>query len=96
LVFDVDNKRDDVLEAADIDDGEDAKKKSINNRDDTFEAMVDDGDNSDTNEATPFDEFNFFQDFVIDLPFCLSIAIIFFDVDVFVFVMVYSMGDYWK
>ncbi len=71
-------------------------KKSISNWDDTFEAVEDDGDDSDTNEATPFDGFGFFLDFVIDLPFCLSIAIIFFGVDVFVFVMVYSMRDYWK
>jgi hypothetical protein len=72
------------------------KKKSINNRDNKFEAMEDDGDDSDTNEATPFNGFDFFLDFVIDLPFCLSIAIIFFGVDVFVFIMVYSMRDYWK
>jgi hypothetical protein len=96
LIFDVNNKRDDVLEAADIDDGDDAKKKSINNWDNTFEAMEVDGDDSDTNEATPFNKFDFFQDFVIDLPFCLSVAIIFFGVDVFVFVMVYSIRDYWK
>jgi hypothetical protein len=95
LIFDVNDERDDVLEAADIDDGDDAKKKSIDNRDDTFKAMKDDGDNSNTKEATPFDGFNFFQDLVIDLPFCLFVAIIFFGVDVFVFVMVYSMRDYW-
>jgi hypothetical protein len=59
-----------------------------------FEAMEDDGDNSDTNKATPFDGFVFFRDFTIDLPFCLSIEIIFFGADVFVFVMVYSMKDY--
>jgi hypothetical protein len=58
--------------------------------------VEDDEDNSDTNEATPFDGFNYFQDFVIDLPFCLSAAIICFGVDVFVFVIVYSMRDYWK
>jgi hypothetical protein len=61
-----------------------------------FEAIKDNGDDSDTNKATPFNGFVFFQDFVIDLPFCLSIAIIFFGVDVFVIVMVYSMRDYWK
>ncbi len=58
--------------------------------------MEDDGDSSDTNEATPFDGFDFFQDFLIELPFCLSVAIIFFSVDVFVFIMAYSMRDYWK
>ncbi len=71
-------------------------KKSINDWDNTFKAMEDDGDNSDTKKATPFGGFDFFQDFIIDLPFCLSIAIIFFGVDGFVFVMVYSMRDYWK
>ncbi len=96
MIFDVKDKRDDVLEAADIDDGDDTKKKSIDNWDDTFEAIEDNGDDSNTNKATPFDGFNFFQDFVIDLQFCLSIAIIFFGVDVFVFIMVYSMRDYWK
>ncbi len=60
LIFNVNDKRDDVLEAADINNRDDAKKKSINNRDDTFEAVEDDGDNSDTNEATPFNGFDFF------------------------------------
>jgi hypothetical protein len=96
LIFNVNNRRDDILEAADIDNGDDAKKKSINDRDDTFEAVEDDGDNSDTNKATPFNGFNFFQDFDIDLPFCLSVAIIYFGVDVFVFITVYSMRDYRK
>ncbi len=94
MIFDVDDKRDDVVEGADIDDGDDAKKKSINDRDDRFEAMEDDGDDSDTNKATPFDGFDLYQDFVIDLPFCLSIPIILFGVGVIVFVMVYSMRDY--
>ena len=58
--------------------------------------MEDDGDDSNTKKATPFDGFDFYLDFVIDLQFCLSIAIIFFGVDVVVFVMVYSMRDYWK
>ncbi len=96
MIFDVDNKRDDVLEAADIDGGDNTKKKSIDNWDNTFKAMEDNGDDSNTNELTPFDGFVFFIDFVIDLPFCLSVAIIIFGVDVFVFVMVYSMRDYWK
>jgi hypothetical protein len=60
LIFNVNDKRDDVLEAADIDNGDDSKKKFINNWDDTFEAVEDNGDNSDTNEATPFDGFDFF------------------------------------
>ncbi len=38
----------------------------------------------------------FFWDFIIDFLFCLSVAIIFFGVDMFVFAVVYSMRDYWK
>jgi hypothetical protein len=38
-------------------------KKSINNRDNTFEVVEDDGDDSNTNEATPFDGFDFFSRF---------------------------------
>jgi hypothetical protein len=49
------------LEAADINGGDNAKKKSIHNQDNTFKAMEDDGDNSDTNKATPFDGFDFFK-----------------------------------
>ncbi len=60
LIFNINDKRDDVLEAADINNGDDAKKKSINNWDDTFEAMEDNGNDLNTNKATPFDGFNFF------------------------------------
>jgi hypothetical protein len=61
LIVDIEDKRDDVLEAADINNGDNAEKKSINNRDDTFKAVEEDGDDSNTNKATPFDGFNFFK-----------------------------------
>ena len=48
-MFDVVNKRDDVLDAADNDNGDDADKKSINNEEDTFDAVEDDRDDSETN-----------------------------------------------
>jgi hypothetical protein len=94
-MFDIDDERDGILDAADNDDQEDTKKKSINNRHNTFKAVEDDGDNSDTNKTTPLDGFVFFQDFDPDLPFFFSVAIIFCEVDVFVFVVVYSTIDYW-
>jgi hypothetical protein len=59
-MFDVINKRDDVLDAADNDNQDDANKKSIDNQEDTFDAVEDDGDNSNTNKMTPLDGFGFF------------------------------------
>ncbi len=91
-MFNVVDKRDDVLDAADNDDGDDADKKSINNQEDTFDAVEEDGDNSDTNKTTPSDGF-FFWHFDPDLPFFFSVAVIFGGVDVFFFVMVLSMND---
>jgi hypothetical protein len=58
-MFDVVDKRDDVLDAADNDDGDDINKKSINDQEDTFDAVEDDGDNSDTDKTTPSDGFFF-------------------------------------
>jgi hypothetical protein len=59
-MFDINDERNDVLDAVDNDGGDNAKKKSIDNWDDTFEAVEDNGDNSDTNKTTPLDEFGFF------------------------------------
>jgi hypothetical protein len=59
-MFDVVNETNDVLDAADNDDGDDANKKAINNQEDTFDAVVDNGDNLDTNKMTPLDGFVFF------------------------------------
>ncbi len=92
-MFDVVKKRDDVLNAADYDNGDDGNKKSINNWEDTFDAVEDDGDDLDTNKTTPLDGFVFFWHFVPDLPFFFSIAVIFGGVDLFFFVMVLSAND---
>ncbi len=59
-MFDVIDKRDDVLDAAGNNNGDDANKKSINDWEDTFDAVEDDGDNSDTNTTMPLDGFGFF------------------------------------
>jgi hypothetical protein len=59
-MFDVVNKRDDVLDAADNDDGDHANKKSIDDQEDTFNAVEDGRDNSDTNKTMPLDGFGSF------------------------------------
>ncbi len=61
LMFNVVDETDDVLDAADNDDEDDANKKSINNQEDTFDAVEDNGDNSDTNKTLPSDGFGFFS-----------------------------------
>ncbi len=77
LIFDVDNKRDDVLEAADIGNGDDAKKSPSTigtTRSKQWKTME--------TFLTPMKlhllMVQFFWDFIIDLPFCLSVANIFF------------------
>jgi hypothetical protein len=59
-MFDVVNKRDDVLDAADNNDGDDANKNSIDDQEDTFDVVEDDGDDLDTNKMLPLDRFVFF------------------------------------
>jgi hypothetical protein len=61
-MFNVINKRDDVLDAADNDNTDDANKKSIKNQEDTFDVVEDDGDDSNTNKTTPLDGSGFFFD----------------------------------
>jgi hypothetical protein len=68
-MFNVVNERDDVLDAADNNDGDDANKKSIGNQEDTFNVVEDNRDYSDTNKTTPSDGFGFFLHFDPDLPF---------------------------
>ncbi len=58
-MFDVLDKSNDVLDAADNDDGDDGNKKSIDDREATFKVVEDDGDNSDTNKTMPLDGFIF-------------------------------------
>jgi hypothetical protein len=88
-MFDVVDKRDDILDTADNDDGDDDTKNSIDDQEDTFDALEDDGDNLDTNKTTPLDGFSFWH-FKPDLPFFFSVAVIFGGVDVFSFVTVLS------
>ncbi len=61
-MFDVVNKSNDVLDAADNNNGDDANKKSIDNQEDTFDAVEDDREDLDTNKTTPLDGFVFFFD----------------------------------
>jgi hypothetical protein len=93
-MFDVANKRDDILATADNNNGDEANKKSTKNQEDSFDAVEDNRDNSDTNKTTPLDGFDFFfRHFNPDLPFIFSVAVIFCGVDVFFFVMVSSTND---
>jgi hypothetical protein len=69
LAFDVNDERDNVLDAANNNDGGNVNKKFVNKREDTFDAMEDDGDNSYNNEIAPTDGFGFLQHFDTDLPF---------------------------
>jgi hypothetical protein len=74
-----------------------ANKKSVNNQEDTFDAVEDNGDDLETNKTLPSDRFHFFVVFFYpDLPFLFSIADIFCGVDWLFFVMVSSMNDYLK
>ncbi len=59
-MFDVVDKRDDVLDAADNNKDNDANKKSINDEKNTFNAVENDRDDSDTNKMMPLDGFGFF------------------------------------
>jgi hypothetical protein len=61
-MFDVINDRDDVLDATDNNNGDDAAdKKSVKNWLDTVNAVEDNRDDSETNKTLPFlDGFRFF------------------------------------
>ncbi len=60
LMFEVVNNTDDDFDTADNGDGNDAKKRSINNQEDTVEGVENNGDNSTTNEPTTADTVSFF------------------------------------
>ncbi len=92
-MFDIIDERDDILDAVDIDNRDDANKKSIDDWEDTFDVVEDNGDNLDTNKMTPSDGIGFFWHFNPDLPFFFSVAAIFGGVDEFFFVMVLSTND---
>jgi hypothetical protein len=81
--------------ATDNNDGDDAAdKKSVDDREDTVNAVEDNGDNSETNKMLPSDGFRFFVGlFDPDLPFFFSVADIFCGVDCLFFVMASAMND---
>ncbi len=60
FMFNVIDKRDVVLDAADNDNRDDADKKSIDDWEDTFDVVEYDWDDSDTNKTMPSDRFSFF------------------------------------
>jgi hypothetical protein len=94
-MFDVVDDRDDIFDATDNYDGDDAaNKKFINNQEDTVNAVGDNGDDSETNKILPSDGFLFFVGiFDPDLLFFFSVADIFCGVDWLFFVMVSAMND---
>ncbi len=61
LMFEVVNNTDDNFDTADNNDGDDAKKRSINNREDTIEGVENNGDNSTPNEPTTADTVFFLE-----------------------------------
>ncbi len=91
-MFDVVNKRDDILDAADNNNGDDSNKKTIDDQEDTFDVVEYNRDDLDTNKTMPSDVF-FFWHFDPGLPFFFSVAIIFGGVDLFFIVLVLKMND---
>jgi hypothetical protein len=74
-MFDVINDRDDIFEATDNNDGDDAAdKNSVDNQENTVDALEDNRDDLETNKMLPLDKFCFFVGlFDPDLPFFFSI-----------------------
>jgi hypothetical protein len=58
-MFDVVNKRDDILDAADNNNGDDSNKKTIDDQEDTFDVVEYNRDDLDTNKTMPSDVFFF-------------------------------------
>jgi hypothetical protein len=62
-MFDVINDKDDINDATDNHNGDDtADKKSIDDQEDTVDAVEDNGDDSATNKTLPSDGFRFLLD----------------------------------
>jgi hypothetical protein len=95
LMFNVVSNRDDVFDTTDNNDRDDAaNKKSVDNQEDTVNAVEDNGDDLETNKTLPLDGFRFVVGlFKPDLPFFFFVADIFCGVDWSFFVMVSSMID---
>ncbi len=69
LMFEVIDDTEDNFDTADNDDGNNAEKRSVNNREDTVEGVENNGDDSTTNEPTTADTVHFFFGvFDADLP----------------------------
>jgi hypothetical protein len=63
LMFNLIDNRDDVFEATDNNDRDNAaNKKSVDNQEDTVNPVEDNGDNSETNKTLPLDGFRFLLD----------------------------------
>ncbi len=68
-MFKVVDNTDDDFDTADNDDGDNAKKRSVDDRDNTIEGVENNGDDSTTNEPTTADTVLFFFGvFDADLP----------------------------
>ena len=62
-MFKVVDDTDDNFDTADNNDGNDAKKRSIDNQEDTVEGMENNGEDLTTNEPTTADTVRFFSEF---------------------------------
>jgi hypothetical protein len=62
-MFEVVDDTDGNFDIADNKDGNDAKKKSVDDREDTIEGVENNGDDSTTNEPTTADTVRFFSEF---------------------------------
>ncbi len=68
-MFEVVDNTDNEFDTADNDDGNDTKKRSVDDQEDTVEGVENKGDNSTTNEPTTLDTVCFFLGvFDADLP----------------------------
>ncbi len=63
LMFEVVNNTDGDFDTADNDDGNDAKKRSVDDQEDTVEGVENNGDDLTTNEPTTPDTVRFFSEF---------------------------------
>ncbi len=62
-MFEVFDNTDDDFDTADNDDGDNAKKRSVDNQEDTVEGVENNGDDLTTNEPTTVDTVHFFSEF---------------------------------
>ncbi len=65
LMFEVVDDTDKDFDTADNDNGDDAKKRSFDDQEDTIEGVENNGDDSTTNEPTTADTVRFFSEFLL-------------------------------